>query len=50
MKKYRGGGGGVRWAGAFGNVVEWLIKNTWPTPLLRHKNERPTPKARLEIA
>ena len=28
----------------------WLIKNTWPTPSLRHKNDWPTPKARLEVA
>ena len=28
----------------------WLIKNTWPTPSLRHKNDWTTPKARLEIA
>ena len=28
----------------------WLIKNTWPTPFLRHKNDWPTPNARLEIA
>ena len=27
----------------------WLIKNTWPTPSLRHTNDWPTPKARLEI-
>ena len=43
VKKYRGGGGGPE------HLEMWLIKNTWPTPSLRHKNDWPTPKARLEI-
>ena len=39
------GGGGGRPE----HLEMWLIKNTWPTPSLRHKNDLPTPKARLEI-
>ena len=46
VKKYRGGGGG----GGPEHLEMWSIKNTWPTPSLRHKNDWPTPKARLEIA
>ena len=42
-KSVRGGGGGPE------HLEMWLIKNTWPTPSLRHKNDWPTPKARLEI-
>ena len=33
VKKYRGGGGGPE------HFEMWLIKNTWPTPSLRHKND-----------
>ena len=42
VKKYRGGDGPE-------HLEMWLIKNTWPTPSLRHKDDWPTPKARLEL-
>ena len=33
VKKYGGGGGGPE------DLKMWLIKNTWPTPSLLHKND-----------
>ena len=43
QKVWGGGGGGTE------HLEIWLIKTTWSTPSLRHKNDLTTYTARLEI-